>query len=81
MLAMEIEDEEAEYFLTELFVAYFLTLNKAYDRFQFLEKLVVVVYLSQINRSLMEMNVSSLLRNNTREWKKLLKVQVTIIEK
>ena len=80
MVGIEVEDEETEHYL-RLFVRYSLNFNKAYDRFQFLEKLVVIVYLGQINRSLMETNVSSLLRNNTREWKKLLKVQVTIIEK
>ena len=29
MVGMETDDEDAEYFLTEVFVSYFLTLNKA----------------------------------------------------
>ena len=70
MMGIEIEDKNTGYFLTELFVRYSLSLNKAYDRFQFLEKLIVIIYFGQISRSLMEMNVSSLLRNNTRKLKK-----------
>ena len=81
MVGMKVKDGEAEDCIMEVYVPYSLTLNKSYDRFQFLEKLVVIAYLGQISRSLMEMNVSSWLRNNTLNWKKLLKVQVIIIEK
>ena len=56
---MEVEDEEAKYCMMELSVPYSLTLNKAYDQLLFLERLVGVVYLGQISRSLMEMIVSS----------------------
>ena len=81
MVGMEVKEGEAEDYIMEVSVPYSLTLNKLYDRFQFLEKLVVIAYLGQISRSLMEMNVSSWLINNTLNWKKLLKVQVIIIEK
>ena len=81
MVGMEVKEGEAGDYIMEVSVPYSLTLNKLYDRFQFLEKLVVIAYLGQISRSLMEMNVSSWLINNTLNWKKLLKVQVIIIEK
>ena len=81
MVGMEVKEGEAEDCLIEVSVPYSLTLNKLYDRFQFLEKIVVIAYLGQIGRSLMEMNVSSWLRNNILNWKKLLIVQVIIIEK
>ena len=81
MVGMEVKEGEAEDCLMEVSVPYSLTLNKLYDRFQFLEKIVVIAYLGQIGRSLMEMNVSSWLRNNILNWKKLLIVQVIIIEK
>ena len=81
MVGMEVKEGEAEDCLMEVSMPYSLTLNKLYDRFQFLEKFVVISYLGQISRSLMEINVSSWLRNNTLNWKKLLKVQVIIIEK
>ena len=41
MVGMKVKDGEAEDCIMEVYVPYSLTLKKSYDRFQFLEKLVV----------------------------------------
>ena len=75
----EKNDDEGD--VMEVYVPYSLTLNKVYDRFEFLERRVELSCLGQTSRSLMEKNESSWLKNNITKRRKLLKVQVMIIRK